>query len=353
MCSTNESFVMAEELRIFHVATSMTLGFLGTLGNSVSIYLIIKNQLYRNCTMLMIIDLCIANLVSTLFILPMIAASNLYKQWVFGDGACRGFAYVMYVVITAECLLLMHITVSQYLAIKHNVKYEPCQMTATIFLLVCMPWAISLAIYTVPLLHAWDDFGYDPKRGYCTMVNIKGERSFHSVLSIIFISIISLVTIYCYASIYYVHFKSQKRTLTTVKEASTRFRGQARNTQLIKMITVILINYSVTYIPFLIMSIIDPCVQLTPVFLYTMVIYISWSHTATNPVIYALMNTKINAVWRKFLSCDTSRNKVDIQNVPVTEYQPDTLAQQSYDINSKPIQCVIVHGIQSNSEYTL
>ncbi|KAH9519124.1 hypothetical protein Btru_074800 [Bulinus truncatus] len=316
MCSLNETFIMAKELRHLHSAASMFLGFLGALGNSISIFLAVKNQLYRNCTMLMILELCAANLLISVFILPLISASNFFDQWVFGETVCLGFAYIMYVVISAECLVLIQITISQYLAIIHNIKYQQCQLTIRLCLLMTLPWVAPMAIYTVPLVHAWDEFGYDPRRGYCTMLNFKEHRSFHSVVSIFFVCVISIVIIYCYSSIYFVHYKSQRRTLTSVGEAAARFRNQARNTQLIKMITVILINYVITYVPFMVISIADPCVKKTPLSLYTVVIYTAWSHTATNPVIYALMNTKINAVWKHFLSCDNRCTKRDVQEIP-------------------------------------
>ncbi|KAH9519136.1 hypothetical protein Btru_074824 [Bulinus truncatus] len=287
MCSLNETFIMAKELRHLHSAASMFLGFLGALGNSISIFLAVKNQLYRNCTMLMIIELCAANLLISVFILPLISASNFFDQWVFGETVCLGFAYIMHVVISAECLVLIHITIGQYLAIIHNIKYQQCQLTIRLCLLLTLPWVAPMAIYTVPLVHAWDEFGYDPRQGYCTMLNFKEYSSFHSVVSIFFICVISIVIIYCYSSIYFVHYKSQRRTLTSIREAAA--------------------------------SIVDPCVKKIPLSLYTVVIYTAWSHTATNPVIYALMNTKINAVWKHFLSCDnrcTRCTKRDVQEIP-------------------------------------
>lgn len=333
MCGGNDTG-LTEDLRKAHAACSLTLAIAGTFGNALSVALICRGQQLRTVpTMMLIVDLCVANMVSTTVVLPIIAVSSFYHHWLLGEVVCQMFAYIMYVALTAECLILINITICQYLVIVHRVSTRTIlhhHKYLRLFSLLGLPWIITMSVYIIPLTHVWDTFGYDSKRGYCTLINRQENIGFLAAGAITLIAVMTAVTFYCYTAIFVVHFTSLRKTASSVQEAASRFKIRTRNAQLLKMITVILLNYTITYLPFFITSVADPCLKKNPVSLYTAIIYISWLHAATNPVIYALMNNKINA------ACCSLFTIFKIHCVPKTGAMvfADGIRERNIEINS-------------------
>ncbi|CAG5115069.1 unnamed protein product [Candidula unifasciata] len=269
-------------------------------------------------TMMLIVDLCVA----TCF----------FNHWPQNDIFCPAFAYLMYVALTAECIILMNITIGQYLVIVHRVSNKTClhhHKHLRLCSLLGLPWLVTMAIYLLPLTQIWDKFGYDPKKGYCSLLSVGTGAGFLTIGAITLTSTMTLITFYCYAAIFLVQFTSRRKINPDLQMDSARGKGQTRNIQLIRIITAILINYTVTYLPFLITSIVDPCQVKTSESLYSAVIYVSWSHVATNPLIYALLNTRINAmICSGRLPCKSS------QSTEVSRKVTDGIDDRDNEINT-------------------
>ncbi|GFO39324.1 G-protein coupled receptor moody [Plakobranchus ocellatus] len=311
MCSPNYTNTMFHsDFRTAHVVSSLTLATLGTTGNALSIGLICSAGLQHSApTIALILGMCTANLISTSLLLPVVAASNIHGDWFMGDIYCLAYGYIVYVTLTAESLQIVAITLAQYLTVVHRVTSN--KLRRHLPELVAGPWVFACLIYLMPLTGVWESFGYDPRRGYCTLVSAKGSGGgksgdFMSLLSALFIALMTLVNVYCYSAILYVTHKSRKRISNSVLEAAARFKGRGRDMQLLRMTAIIFANFGLTYLPFLVLLAIDPCLEQISPTIFTVVLYISWSHATTNPVIYALLNTKIKRLWLELFCCRSS-----------------------------------------------
>ncbi|GFS01009.1 gustatory receptor trehalose 1 [Elysia marginata] len=296
--------MFGSDVRVANAAISMSLATLGTVGNALSIGLICSGGLPRSApTMALILGMCTANLVSTSLLLPVVGTSNLHGMWILGSGLCQAYGYIVYVTLTAESLQLLALTLAQYFTVVHRVtSYE---LRRHLPELVGVPWLAACLIYLVPLTGLYEKFGYDPRRGYCTLLSSSGVSGgdggvYVMLLSVFFSAVMTLVNVYCYSAIMYVTHQSRRRTTTSVLEAAARFKGRVRDVQLLRMTTIIFVNFGVTYLPFLVMLAMDPCLERISPAWFTFILYVSWSHAVTNPVIYALMNTRINRLWTDF-----------------------------------------------------
>ncbi|KAK3734234.1 hypothetical protein RRG08_049652 [Elysia crispata] len=330
MCTQNTSWSMFKpEIRAASAAASLTLATLGTIGNALSIGLICSGGLQRSApTMALILGMCTANLMSTSLLLPVVGTSNLHGIWLLGDGLCKAYGYIVYVTLTAEYLQLLALTLTQYLTVVHRVTSD--KLRRHLPELVGVPWVAACLIYLVPLTGLWETFGYDQRRGYCTLVSAKGlggggGGTFVALLSALFGALMTLVNVYCYSAILYVTHQSRRRITSSIMEAAARFKGRTRDLQLLRMTAIIFANFGLTYLPFLVLLAMDPCLeQISPIF-FTVILYVSWSHAATNSVIYALMNTRINRLWVEFCcSAGFSFGKI----------VPDQLALRSFKIKA-------------------
>ncbi|CAG5118799.1 unnamed protein product [Candidula unifasciata] len=299
MCSVNKT-ELTDELRNVHAGCSLTIAVLGTLGNAMSVSLICKARLYKaSPIMMLILDLCVSNALSTTIILPIITATSIYRQWVFGKVFCKAFGYLMYVTLMAECLILTNLTVCQYLTIVHQVSIKAFTLNRhthlRLFALVGLPWVIAILVFLVPLTDTWDTFGYEYKTGYCSLIKVDRGIGFKTILAFAVICIMTAVTFYCYSAILIIYMKSRRRIQQGHQSQAPKFQGYTK--KILLMISAILINYIVTYLPFLVSSTVDPCRGHTSLPVHTVMIYVSWSHSAINPVIYALLNRKIKVLW--------------------------------------------------------
>ncbi|RUS71702.1 hypothetical protein EGW08_020529, partial [Elysia chlorotica] len=261
------------EMRAASVAASLTLAALGSAGNALSIGLICSGGgLGRAApTMALILGMCSANLVSTALLLPVIAASNLSGAWLFGGALCRVFGYVVYVTLTGESLTLLALTLAQYLTVVHRVTAGTLRRRLPA--LVAGPWLAAGLIFLAPLTGVWETFAYDPRRGYCTLVSASrlggAGGMFLILVSTILGTLMTLVIVYCYSAILYV----------THRAAPPR------------------VTWGLPSLPFLGLVAADPCLERVSPQFVTAILYVSWSHAATNPIIYALSNTRINRLW--------------------------------------------------------
>lgn len=316
-------------LRIVHAACSLILSITGTTGNVISMILICKARLFRSAPIIMLLmDMCVANMLTTAIIQPMVSASNVYGQWLFNEAICQVFAYIMYVALTTECLILMNITICQYLVVVHQVssgvitRHHKC---LRISILLGLPWVLTTTAFLVPLTKLYDEFGYDHRKGFCTLLNRHNSYGFQAGITIALFCIMTTLTFYCYSAILYVHYRSHRKFINGAQHGSTRSKLRRKNAQLIKMITAIFLNYIITYLPFMITNAVDPRIQRTPMGLYIAIIYLSWSHTAINPVIYALMNTKIRAQWCKvFTGCKPLMASKSMSTLTIDEVRDKT-----------------------------
>ena len=319
MCTQNVSGSMFDaDFRAAGAAASLTLATVGTVGNALSIGLICSGGLKRSApTMALILGMCTANLMSTSLLLPVVGTSNLHGRWALGGGLCKAYGYILYVTLTGESLTLMALTIAQYLTVVHRVT--SFQLRRHLPELVGGPWVVACLIYLLPLAGVWETFEYDLRRGYCTLVSAEGSSGadgglFTMLLAGLFSVLMTLVNVYCYSAILYVTHKSRRRTASSVLEAAARFKGRARDIQLLRMTAIIFLNFGVTYLPFMVLITKDPCLEHISPVLFTFILYVSWSHAVTNPAIYALMNTRINRLWQEF--CCLNKTKMAENSVP-------------------------------------
>lgn len=307
MCDLNETNLENNYL-VAHSACSFTLAVIGTVGNVSSIVLIRHARLHKNLTMILLSNLCLADLILAAVILPLLGVNGFHAGWLYGDTFCQIFAYVLYVTLSSEFFLLILITINQYLTVVKNMRHPTLLQfgqKVKLFLVLLSPWLISAAVYLLPLSQTWGLFGFDQRIQMCTLLNLSGALGMKSAFSITMLLISMTVIIYCYSAIYCVHHRSRRKTApsnTATTRAAPCLSMNTRNAQLIRMISVILINFGVTYIPFFVMYASDPCLEKTPRSAVVAIVYISFSHSATNPLIYALMNKQILSEWKKVLT---------------------------------------------------
>ncbi|XP_028038953.1 neuropeptide FF receptor 1-like [Bombyx mandarina] len=119
--------------------------------NTLLIFVVIKFQYMRNVTNIFLVNLSVADLLVTLFCMPVQIAKSVTLLWYFGEVMCKTVNFLQGVAVASSVFTITAMSVDRYLAITQSLRqpWMPSRRGAC-GLLVCL-WLIALAIFA-PLL---------------------------------------------------------------------------------------------------------------------------------------------------------------------------------------------------------
>ncbi|XP_041365762.1 G-protein coupled receptor moody-like [Gigantopelta aegis] len=319
-----------EDLRIVQLVFALILSVVGLTGNSFTIYRIISESLYRQVCNKYILNLSINNLITCVIVIPILGVSFYKQKWIFGEGLCYFYPYLMHTTLCSETNALLLITINRYCIVVHPLLYNKLynRKYFNVFL-IGSSWLVYLVIQTLPLAKIWGKFEYNKHKHYCTYADDSETKTFIASLCALILLTNLPIHVFCYGSILWKYKRSKKR-MSIVQSSNQRrerrkdarepmnivqssnppreCRKDARepkmNMSLMRMIIVIILCFTLTHTPFLAVNAIDPTLTLTGITVYMVMAYIALCHTAFNPIVYALMNKQIcNNMCRPTLCC--------------------------------------------------
>lgn len=140
-------------MRYAVVTLFLTTFAFGTLGNTLTIYGLVRTKHLKNVANCFILNLAIADDLF-LFSLPFTAHSTYVHRWVFGEALCKVMNVFRGVNLYASIFTMTLMSIDRYLAVVHpfdSLKYR----THRNALVVCtLNWAVCLVIMTPYWLYA-------------------------------------------------------------------------------------------------------------------------------------------------------------------------------------------------------
>ena len=67
---------------------------LSLTGNSVVIFVVVKNKHMRRIRNIFLVNLACADLAVTLICMPLVAGTTVYRMWLYGNFLCKSFGYL-------------------------------------------------------------------------------------------------------------------------------------------------------------------------------------------------------------------------------------------------------------------
>ncbi|XP_070577672.1 G-protein coupled receptor 135-like [Ptychodera flava] len=273
---------------------------LSLIGNTTVIIIILRHYQLRTVTNAFIASLSASDLLQTIFCIPFTFLTLFANTWFLSNDLCvlNGFLNSLFGI--ASTLTLTLISIDRFYAI---VKLPREKVTRT--------RAIQMLVYT--WIHAFV-FSFpwyimDPLPRYYKDGFLHCMYIFHCTTSYlpegysIFVIVICYLipfTIMCYC--YYNIWKTLRLSDTRIRPATAqasmlRFYGEMRTaTTVLIMIFLFLCCWG----PYCIMAIVVSASnsEFTPT-MDTIAIYLAWSNSAMNPVIYAIRNPHVSALIRR------------------------------------------------------
>ena len=91
--------------------------FLGVIGNTLVIIVVLTNQQMRSSTNVLILNLAVADLLFVIFCIPFTATDYVLNEWRFGLLVCQAVQYLIYVTSYVSIYTLIMMTIDRFLAV--------------------------------------------------------------------------------------------------------------------------------------------------------------------------------------------------------------------------------------------
>src|SRR6218665_1121500 len=130
------------------------ISFVGTLGNSLVIHVILSNQTMRTVTNILLLNLALADLAFVLVVPPSTAYHFATSSWPFGDVPCKLMHYLVNVTAYVPVYTRVLISAIRYMTVVHSSATLALRTRRNVILAVVGIWAVMLAL-NAPIVNSY------------------------------------------------------------------------------------------------------------------------------------------------------------------------------------------------------
>ena len=256
--------------------TIMLLFFLlGVPGNGLIIFSILRHHLYKQPTLLLLLNLAVADFLACLIVIPPISVTGIAGEFIFGGSdyvrckVCQaGIIIVLLSLVNLYMLALL--SVDRFILIKYPLKYSKIVTLKATVVAILLTWLTSIFISLLPSVFNFGAVYYDHPTFTCTP---QFDGSTEVTLNIYYAVVILLVSVLPFSclvvtnmwilviakrqikQVYSMHKSTDKKYWL---EYSTSIRKRMKNEknkkqlQLLRVFGLILISNIITWIPLII-----------------------------------------------------------------------------------------------------
>ncbi|XP_060070358.1 QRFP-like peptide receptor [Ylistrum balloti] len=301
--------------------------FLALIGNTLVLVMVCINKRFRrNIANFFLVNLAIADLLVTLFCIPLTTAQHVYSPWIYGEFLCKAIGFMQGMYVEASVLTIVCMSVERYLAIRHPMRMRTLCDPRRVKQVILLTWVVAiitmcpLAMYkklekhNLPFIEV----------SYC-VEDWPSQRAKYGYELFLFF-IVYIIPGFLVVGLYTVIGCSLWKQDNTLQRANSMVNNEARimggRRKLARMMIVISILFAVCWLPYFIINL---CILFSldrsiPMSLYPYALLLAFSHSAQNPLLYFFMHRGFHDfVWRLIrCQCQQLRNS---RQVSVCSYQ--------------------------------
>uniref|UniRef100_A0A3B3V1R0 D(1B) dopamine receptor n=1 Tax=Poecilia latipinna TaxID=48699 RepID=A0A3B3V1R0_9TELE len=273
-------------------------------------------HLRAKVTNIFIVSLALSDLLVAVLVMPWKAAAEVAGFWPFG-GFCKTWLACDIMCSTASILNLCVISVDRYWAISSPFCYERSMNKRVAFVMIGVTWTVSVVISFVPVQLDWHRAEISDPGGCDSSLS----RTYAISSSLISFYIPVVIMIVTYTRIYRIA-QTQIRVISSLERAAehaqscrSHLRVSIRKeTKVLKTLSIIMGVFVCCWLPFFILNCAlpfcpgpgapgahrGPCCVSEKTF--DVFVWIGWSNSSLNPVIYAF-NADFRDAFLRLLRC--------------------------------------------------
>lgn len=142
---------MAVDIASLTGATVIGIILIAVGGNGITLFVITRYDPLRDVTGMFLANLAIADLLQSIFGMPLIATSAFRVEWIFGDTLCIISGMTNSLFCITSVLTLTAISVDRYVAIVHPFEYQRWLTIKRARLVLVYIWLQALFVAILPV----------------------------------------------------------------------------------------------------------------------------------------------------------------------------------------------------------
>ncbi|KAI0238031.1 Allatostatin-A receptor, partial [Lamellibrachia satsuma] len=273
---------------------------IGTLGNSLVIYVILSENRMRTVTNLLLLNLAFADLSFVLICPPFTAHQFVTDVWPFGDVVCKLMHYLLNVTAYVTVYTLVLISAIRYMTIVHNVRTATLRTKPRVVLMICAIWVVMLVV-NVPILRSYGVQQIPPGipecENYGRLVAQRLYATFFAFAYLLPLSVIGVLSVFILH-----HIQRQRPAMINKKTKSQHKKRQAS-----RLIILVVVIFALFWLPVHIHLLVAYFGKLPDSAAYQG-ISVMWNclayfNSCVNPIIYNFASQEFRERFRKVICC--------------------------------------------------
>lgn len=131
-------------------AIMVVIAFIGSVGNFLTLFVIIRYRPLHDVTGMFLANLAVADLLQSIFGMPLIATSAFLERWIFGDTLCVISGVTNSLFCITSMLTLAAISMDRCLAIVYPLNHHALLTFPRAKVVLMYIWAHALLVALLP-----------------------------------------------------------------------------------------------------------------------------------------------------------------------------------------------------------
>ncbi|XP_022804298.1 melatonin receptor type 1C-like [Stylophora pistillata] len=287
------------------------------IGNAFVIAAILRNRGLRKITHCYILSLAISDLFVTITCIPLTLGASMKGLWLYGDVTCQLQGHVIQVWASFSLTIVSVTAINRYFRVVRPIRYRKI-FTKRFTLVTTISSLVICACLEIGMMYVMDArFKFGPHL-FCTpnFTNKLMKRAVALPIFISFIAVALFVVLLCYFKVYRVVRRHVILVRPNLVDASfqpgneNKLSCRVDEINATKMVFVIIMVNFLLWIPVCIIGALHVCDIVMPKWTHLMYDFLIFITTATNPLIYGMMNKAFRDEYLRILNCKKSANNI-------------------------------------------
>ena len=288
----------------FEVTLSILICITSIFDNLLVVYVVNRDSRLKSVTNIFIHNLAMTDIAMATLHMPFWVISVYTGTWIFSEKWCEFSAAIQFTLGTASILNMGLIALNRYIRVVKPGLYSRLFASKRMARVYCaLVWLASILLATPPL-YGWGKMAYHPLFAVCTFT-WKIEHISYAIM------IVGGVVNGTTTAIFYSYYKIYK----TLKESSQNVNAHGfgngvgsldrrrADIKLLKTSFAVVCIFVMTWGPVSVVVIVESAGCYVPREVFITVIYLVFTSSLVNPIIYAIMNPQFKVAFKRVLSC--------------------------------------------------
>ena len=291
------------------VTLSILICLTSILGNLLVVYVVNKDSRLKGVTNIFIHNLALTDISTASLHMPFWVTSLYTGTWIFSEKLCEFQAAIQFTLGIASILNMGLISFNRYFRVVKPALYSKIFASKRMARVYCaLVWVASL-LFATPPLYGWSKMAYHPYFGVCTFT---WEIRYISYAILVVGGVVNGTTLAIFYSYYKIYktLKESTRNLNAhgMEDGAVSAGRHRTDIRLLKTSFTVVCVFVMTWGPVSVIVIVESVGCFIPRGIFSAVIFLMFTSSLANPIVYGIMNPQFQAAFKRALSLGRSGN---------------------------------------------